>query len=415
MRKGNKLVSSYLEKYKIIELIQNGGNSEVYKVQTNDGKVYALKLLNKGLSSEKVKRFKNEMSFCFKTTHPNIIKIIDNGITDDKEQMFYVMPYYDMTLRKFMDESHSFEEKIQMYIKILEGVRSFHVKRIIHRDIKPENILISSEDNVPVISDFGIAHFCEEDIITQIETRVGSKMANFQYASPEQREKNGVITNKSDIYALGLIFNEMFTGSVPFGNSYKSVGGVNDNYAFLDKIIDKMISQDPANRYNSVDEVIHEIKVQIELKSKTDEIAKLKEIKYEMPEEEDILVLEPPKLIDFKYDDTIGQLFLYLDKRVNDLWIDCMTKNSYSSLLSYGPEKFHFEGNVAIVNLRATDLHNLQTIIDYFKSWVKNANTYYPNEIKSRKQRELFEKEQTLKAKIKHEEMVKKALENIKI
>ena len=176
-----------------------------------------------------------------------------------------------------------------------------------------------------------------------------------------------------------------------------------------------MISQDPANRYNSIDEVIHEIKVQIELKSKTDEIAKLKEIKYEMPEEEDILVLEPPKLIDFKYDDTIGQLFLYLDKRVNDLWIHCMTKSSYSSLFSYGPEKFHFEGNVAIVNLRATDLHNLQTIIDYFKSWVKNANTYYPNEIKSRKERELFEKEQTLKAKIKHEEMVKKALENIKI
>lgn len=415
MRKGSKLVSSYLEEYKIIELIQNGGNSEVYKVQTNDGKVYALKILNKGLSSEKVKRFKNEMSFCFKTTHPNIIKIIDNGITDDKEQMFYVMPYYDMTLRKFMDESHSFEEKIQMYIKILEGVRSFHVKRIIHRDLKPENILISSEDNVPVISDFGIAHFCEEDIITQIETRVGSKMANFQYASPEQREKSGVITSKSDIYALGLIFNEMFTGSVPFGNSYKSVSGVNNNYAFLDKIIDKMISQDPANRYNSVDEVIHEIKVQIELKSKTDEIAKLKEIKYEMPEEEDILVLEPPKLIDFKYDDTIGQLFLYLDKRVNDLWIYCMTKNSYGSLLGYGPEKFHFEGNVAIVNLRAIDLHNLQTIIDYFKSWVKNANTYYPNEIKSRKQRALFEKEQTLKAKIKHEEMVKKTLENIKI
>ena len=144
-------------------------------------------------------------------------------------------------------------------------------------------------------------------------------------------------------------------------------------------------------------------------------IAKLKEIKYEMPEDEDILVLEPPKLIDFKYNDDTGQLFLYLDKKVNDLWINCMTKNSYGSLFGYGPEKFHFEGNVAIVNLRATSLNNLQTIIDYFKSWIKNANTYYPNEIESRKKRALLEKEQALKARIEREEMVKKALENIKI
>ena len=95
MRKGTKLYGSYLEQYKIVEHIANGGNSEVYKVEDTNGNVYALKLLNKNISIEKIKRFKNEMAFCIKTDNANIIKIIDNGLTDDKEQIFYVMPYYD--------------------------------------------------------------------------------------------------------------------------------------------------------------------------------------------------------------------------------------------------------------------------------------------------------------------------------
>ena len=86
MRKGTKLYGSYLE--------------QVYKVEDTNGNVYALKLLNKNISIEKIKRFKNEMAFCIKTDNANIIKIIDNGLTDDKEQIFYVMPYYEKTFIK---------------------------------------------------------------------------------------------------------------------------------------------------------------------------------------------------------------------------------------------------------------------------------------------------------------------------
>jgi len=414
MRKGTKLYGNYLDEYKIIEKIANGGNSEVYKVENIDKNIYALKLLNKGLSTEKIKRFKNEMSFCQKVNHPNIIKIIDNGITDDKTQMFYIMPCYDYTLREFINEEHSIQEKIQMFINILDGVKFFHNRDIIHRDIKPENILISNE-GIPVISDFGIAHFCEDDLITQIETRIGSKMANFQYASPEQREKDGVITKKSDIYSLGLIFNEIFTKKVPFGNSYKKVADVDERFSFLDRVIDKMISQNPKDRYDSIEDIIHEINALIILNEKEEEIKRLKKIKYEEAEETDILILEPPKLIDFKYDDTIGKLFLYLDKKVNDEWISCITKGSYSEVWGYGPERFRFENNIAMVNISPSSLNSLQKIIDYFKSWVKNANMQYPIYVSTQRRYEKQRRENEIQAKIKREETVKKALENIHI
>ena len=324
------------------------------------------------------------------------------------------MPYYEKTLRTYINEEHTFQENIQLFINLLGGVKFFHKKGIIHRDIKPENILLSN-DNFPIISDFGIAHFSAEELITQIETRIGSKMANFQYAAPEQREKDGVITNKTDIYALGLIFNEMFTKKIPFGNSYKKVSNVDTHYAFLDKVIDKMISQNPNDRFDCIDDTIYEIKALIKINEKEEEIKKLKEIKYADEEETDILILEPPKLIDFKYSDTLGRISLYLDKNVNDEWISCMTKNSYSELMGFGPERFRFENNVAMASISPSYLNSLQQIIDYFKSWVDNANRYYPDYIKSKREQEKREKENALKNKIEREEKIKKTLESIHI
>lgn len=309
------------------------------------------------------------------------------------------MPYYKKTLRTYINEEHTFQENIQLFINLLGGVNFFHKKGIVHRDIKPENILLSN-DNFPIISDFGIVHFSTEELITQIETKIGSRMANFQYAAPEQREKNGIITDKTDIYALGLIFNEIFTKKIPFGNSYKKVSNVDVQYAFLDEVIDKMISQNPNDRFNCIDDIIYEIKKLIKVNEKEEEIKKLKEIKYAEENESDILILEPPKLVDFKYSDTLGKIFLYLDKNVNDEWISCMTKNSYGELVGFGPERFRFENNVAMANMTPSYFDSLQQIIDYFKSWIDNANRYYPNYIKSKREQAKREKEENLKNKI---------------
>lgn len=136
-------------------------------------------------------------------------------------------------------------EIIEMFFNILKGVKYFHNRKVIHRDI----------NNIPVITDFGIANFSEDDLITNVETKIGTKLVNFKYTAPEQRDRKSEVTYKTDIYSLGLIFNEMFTKKIMFGSSYKKVEDINNNYTFLDNIIDKMVKQDPKERYDSIEDI----------------------------------------------------------------------------------------------------------------------------------------------------------------
>ena len=412
MRKGSKLYGSYLEEYEIISKHASGGNSEVYKVKDGEGNTYALKIINKDSSKEKMKRFKNEMKFCKKNNHKNIIKIIDNGITDDKSQMFFVMPFYEKTLRDFMNENHSVEEKIAVFWGILEGVSFFHKKGIIHRDLKPENILIDVEDT-PVISDFGIAHFCEGELETQIETKLDTRLANFQYASPEQRERNENITYKSDIYSLGLILNEMFTKKIPFGNSYKKIGDVETSVTFLDDIVDKMIYQNPEERFKCIEDVIEIIKVQIGINKRENKIKDLEKIELFPSEEDDILITEPPKLVNVDYDDKLEKLLLYLDKSVSYEWISCMTKGSFQCILGYEPDQFSFDKNIASIELPVHSINLMQKIVDYFKSWIDNANNQYSVYIRNKRNIEMQKKRIAIEKEIEKQKQIKAAINKV--
>lgn len=414
MKKGTSIISSYLNKYTVVEHINNGGNSEVYKVQDESGLIFAMKLINKNINKEKIKRFKNEMFFCMHCDNDHIVKVIDNGIIEDTMQMFYIMPFYCKTFREYMTEKHTIEEKISVFIEILKGCVFYQNKEIIHRDLKPENILMNNENKI-IISDFGIAHFCEEDIITAVETKVTSKMANYKYAAPEQKAKGMKVEIKADIYALGLIFNELFTGMIPAGANYKKIGDSIKEYDFLDIIVDKMIDQSPENRYENIQEIIYDIKASIENYKRELHIENLKNIKYSDMELEDILVQDPPKLVNIKYDEISGMLFLYLSQNVNKLWIASIKTNSWGEMMGYGPERFRFEGNVAMVHFPVSRINGLQQVVDYFKSWIDNANKYYPQKLKNERERELRIKEQNLKQQIKREEEIKKALANIHI
>ena len=88
-----QFTSTYLSKYDEIKVIGEGGNSTVYKVTDEEGNEFALKLLNKKIDKESIKRFKNEIGYCSKANHENIMKVIDNGVFElnNEKLMFYVM------------------------------------------------------------------------------------------------------------------------------------------------------------------------------------------------------------------------------------------------------------------------------------------------------------------------------------
>jgi serine/threonine protein kinase len=106
-----------------------------------------------------------------------------------------------------------------------------------------------------VVADFGIAHFEEENLATAVKTKDADKLANFKYSAPEQRVLGQVVDARADMFALGLILNEMFTGQVPQGTGHKLISTVAPQYSFLDPVVEKMIRQDPQERPQSIGDV----------------------------------------------------------------------------------------------------------------------------------------------------------------
>jgi serine/threonine protein kinase len=237
-------------------ILGEGGAGRVYQATDDAGNVFAIKLLDPAkVTSEKRKRFKNEVEFGRRNRHQHIIAVIDDGVFIDgnKHSPFYVMPLYKGSLRVMPLYKGSLRtllstsippNKAPVYFaQILDGVEAAHLLKVIHRDLKPENILYDEAQDRLLIADFGIAHFEEELLYTDVETAPNTRLANFQYAAPEQRSRGAQVDHRADIYALGLILNEMFTGMVPHGTGYKTIIRCHAAYGYLDEIVSSMLRQ----------------------------------------------------------------------------------------------------------------------------------------------------------------------------
>ncbi|MCP4767804.1 MAG: serine/threonine protein kinase [Gammaproteobacteria bacterium] len=246
-----KSVQTTFSQYTIGDVKGEGGSGVVYEAFDDEGNQFAIKALDPQKAfQEKLKRFKNEFSFCSKNKHPNIITVLDHGLTDDGIP-FFVMPLFDYSLRKLIGNIDP-EVATRLFGEILNGVEAAHKLGVVHRDIKPENILVRAEANELVLADFGIAEFEKEDLYTAVETKDGTRLANFQYAAPEQRSRGQIVDHHADIYSLGLILNELFTGEIPFGTNFRKISDVTDNYPYLDAIVEKMLEQNLQSRFDSI-------------------------------------------------------------------------------------------------------------------------------------------------------------------
>jgi serine/threonine protein kinase len=227
-----------------------GANGWVYDVTDDDQQHFALKHLRAGLSREKRRRFKNELSFCARGLHQNIIEVLDWGFvaTDPENSPFFVMHRFPATLRELMKAGIHHDQVLGWFDKILDGIAAAHASNVWHRDLKPENILCDPAHGTLAIADFGIAHFAEDLLHAIVETGPSDKLANFQYAAPEQRRRGGMVDHRADIYSLGLILNEMFTGELRLGTAPKLIATAAPKYRHLDELVDRMLRQTPDDR-----------------------------------------------------------------------------------------------------------------------------------------------------------------------
>lgn len=178
--KKNTVVKTAFDEYTLIKQVGSGGNGRVFSASNGVGEQFAIKFLERNIGGDKLKRFKNEIAFCEQHQHKNIVSILDRGYAylDEKDYVFYVMPLFEETLKSKIKEGIIPDDAVSIFVGILEGLKYAHDHNAIHRDIKPENVLFAAGSTEPVICDFGIAHFTEEDLLTAIETKPGDRIGS---------------------------------------------------------------------------------------------------------------------------------------------------------------------------------------------------------------------------------------------
>lgn len=400
LKKGT-IVKTVFDEYTIIEQIGEGGNGRVFLATTVAENKVALKFIERNIGGDKLKRFKNEIAFCEHNKHKNIVEIQDRGYAflNDKDYVFYVMPLYKETLKDKIKNGIPHEKVLDIFIGLLEGLKFAHEHKSIHRDIKPENIMFEQDSFEPIICDFGIAHFAEEDLLTMVETKVTDRMANFQYAAPEQRQRGGNVCFQTDIYALALILNEMFTREIPQAAGYKKIETVNSEYKYLDDLFDQLFKQKPEDRLYPEIQILSELRVLAERYKRDAEKERLKSVINEVVEPEEF----NPTIVDLKFKG--GALYFVFDTILPTDWFQMLAYGSYNRSCQMGYECNRLQKvdkNTILMPIRGDESkETITTLVSNVKSWVKTVSQKYSLNAKQQAIAEQRRKEEARIAEIK--------------
>ncbi|MFV1984217.1 MAG: protein kinase [Thiohalomonadales bacterium] len=266
-----KLVADQIiaERYRVIRQVGKGAFGTVVLVEdTIVSEEIILKFLNPQVASDEnmIRRFIHELRYARKVTHENVIRIYD---------FLRLANSNAISMEYFHSHSLSYEIKnkmtsdrlrmVKILLDICKGMSFAHRAKVVHRDLKPANILVDDNDIVKIV-DFGLAAAA-----SQTDSRItksGILVGTPTYMAPEQvRDKE--IDARTDIYSLGILMYEIFTGQPPYkgkdsmailfqhveGKAKRPKERVEDLPDTLDEIIMKSLKVDPNKRYQTVDEL----------------------------------------------------------------------------------------------------------------------------------------------------------------
>ncbi|MDF2549020.1 MAG: putative serine/threonine protein kinase [Chlamydiales bacterium] len=240
--------------YAIEGLIKQGHTSLIYLASMpQDPSLLAIKVLAKAFlkEPEMVDRFFQEASIIALAQHPNIVKLYKYGRW--QEGLYIAMEYiHGVTLQEWLNRPLSLKKALDLLLQIAYAVCHLHTHGIIHRDLKPENILVNAKGQIKLI-DFGIAHLLKEraaEGALQASRLIGTPI----YMSPEQRADPESVSYPSDVYSLGIIAYELFTGPVQKGKVQLSKAPLG-----LQKILSRALQPKVEERYSDIFSFISDI------------------------------------------------------------------------------------------------------------------------------------------------------------
>lgn len=264
------LIGQSIGRYKIVESLGRGGMAEVFRAyQSSLDRDVAIKIMHSFLADEEnfLTRFQREAKSMASLNHSNIVGVYDFDVQDG---IYYIVMEFVSggTLKERLEslaknnEKMSLSESVRLVMEVADALAYAHSRKMVHRDIKPGNIMINDEGHA-VLTDFGIAKILSGPSFTATGAMIGTPA----YMSPEQGLGQAG-DERSDLYALGVLFYQMSTGQLPYDADtplaviLKHVNEPipepqvrnEDLPAELSAVIVKAMAKDPAKRYQSAAE-----------------------------------------------------------------------------------------------------------------------------------------------------------------
>jgi serine/threonine-protein kinase PpkA len=259
-----------LKGYRITRKIGVGGMTQVYlAVREGDGLPVVLKVLDASgqEASAHLSRFIQEYALLSSIDHPNVIRIYDQGFTDD--HAYIAMEYFERgDLRGEFRGPLPTARVLQVITGVAKALSAVHARGVIHRDLKPENIMLHADGTV-ALADFGIAKsMLKSENMGLTQTRHGDVVGTPYYLSPEQASGKP-ITPQSDLYSLGIMLFEMLAGKRPFGaetleqllahHLHAPTPALPAQHAMFQPIVNKLTAKAPQDRYASADALLADL------------------------------------------------------------------------------------------------------------------------------------------------------------
>jgi serine/threonine-protein kinase len=215
--------------YQVVRLVGEGGFGEVYEAQNQFlQRRAAIKVLHKGMGEdpELVRRFLNEARAASAIRHPNIIEVLDAGVTPEGEPYILMEFLEGDSLHRLLLQQGRMPVRMVQEVARQAGsaLAAAHAAGIVHRDLKPENVFLMPDPASPMgirvkVLDFGIAKVRLRGAFgSTVRTQTGMVMGSPAYMSPEQCRDSSDVDHRSDIYSLAVMVYEMLAGVPPFAS-----------------------------------------------------------------------------------------------------------------------------------------------------------------------------------------------------
>lgn len=248
--------------FQIEKKIGSGGMGSVHLAHRVTGgfdQTVALKLIKYGMGSEiAIRRFETERNILARLQHPNIARLVDGGLTSEGHPWFAMDFVEGEDILSYCNRLNLSEEKrLELFLDVTEAVQYAHKNLVIHRDLKPGNIMVTGEEDKPLVKllDFGISQIMDEST----SDLTGMKAMTRAYASPEQLEGKST-TTVSDIYSLGVILYQLISGCHP-KQEFKSTDCKPKLMAKeLAAISEKAMRAESAQRYETAEKFAEDIR-----------------------------------------------------------------------------------------------------------------------------------------------------------